>query len=888
MRFPSSIRHPLSAIGAKRPGFALPMTVIAVAGLTLLLVGLLTVLSLERKTARSYSDAARADLAVESGLAVALASLSEIAGRDDSLVFRIEDPLEPQAPASERPSGFREQFFTYGAVFENNAWRGIPLFSGETETNLGADRIDAEDLNSALTAYVAEATVIGTITEHDANIPRAKWVDVPSSDPDGYDMRYAFWIEDLAGRIDGKTAGTLPRGEGLSPAEIDYATILDPQAADPVLPPPLIAARGNLRTSASLRAVFENPSAEAKLLEPHIHFYDTLPYTPPPKLIPQGFGYADAGQPAPDLNTFVEDKDVDGIAEHIGRQLPSFADRKGGFPAGEDYLKTLAASLIDYADTDSDATSGSGYRGVDSYPFVNELFDRYEWVSIPPGEIAVKVETYVELWNLSQQTVSGNMEFTNVNKHKIKIPLVGDRQFTEVTFPPQAVTIPPNGFLVVPLGERIYIFPEGAFQPSELNFVDPSKGIDHVTTENTFLLKWNGKTIDTARGGLQRSDGNLKAGFSQRKWKGNGSPAHDWSIGQSGDPRASWYINNKVFYTNYEEGSNWSGRALKRSIGVTKPFREVRLEKWGDRGSNSDPGIDSGTDARVPTATRIVLKSTGAPLNPDRVYPANQPEMAPAFISNAGIYTSLGELGHIFDPAQWSSVESATGTASHLAGGGFTLAIGRPEFAPFDNDGQRAAQLLDIFSLPEANPSAARVNVNTAPREVLRSLLAGVALDADPMAPGVSPKQLQAVGDVFADHVIAHRNASPLRALSDLNNLRKQPLTLRDPANPEHTPFFGNIEHYDNAPVVSDPELDQIEWNDAGREELFRKVMGLVTFGSKTFRIVVAGEARNKQGKLIGRSTREYHYSIEPERDATGLAIPGGKILLTKRYENSL
>jgi hypothetical protein len=225
-----------------RPGLALPMTIIAVAGLTLLLIGLLTVLSLERKTARSYSDAARADLAVESGLAVALGSLSEIACRDDSLVFRIEDPLEPQVPASDRPPGFREQFFTYGAVFENGAWRGIPLFSGETESDLGADRINTEDLTSALSAYVADATVIGTTTEHDANIPRAKWVDVPSSDPDGYDMRYAFWIEDLAGRIDGKTAGTIPRGDGLTPAEIDYATILDPAAADPTLPPPLIAA----------------------------------------------------------------------------------------------------------------------------------------------------------------------------------------------------------------------------------------------------------------------------------------------------------------------------------------------------------------------------------------------------------------------------------------------------------------------------------------------------------------------------------------------------------------------------------------------------------------------------------------------------------------------
>jgi hypothetical protein len=875
--------------GKQRTGFALPMTIIAIAGLTLLLVGLLTVITLERKTARSYSDAARAELAVESGLATALGLLTEVAGRDDSLVFRIDDPAQPTVSSSDRPLGFREQFFTYGAVFQNGAWRGIPLFSGAPETAIGAGQIDAQTLSAALPAYVADAVQLGRITEYDQSIPRAKWVDVPSPDPDGYDFRYAYWIEDISGRIAGKSAGTLARAEGASIAELSYATIFDPEAANPALPPKLIAARTALRTTASLRQLFtgsatpETPD-EGKRIEPYIHFYNTAPA---PKIIPQGFGYADAGELAPDLNELVTDRDVDAIADHITLQLPLFENRKGGFPAGEAYVKTLAASFIDYADTDSDTTSGLGYRGMDSYPFVNELFDRYEWVPGPSGQIGILAETYVELWNPTQLEVSGNMEFTNVNKHTIKIPLVGETQFSEVQFPSQAVTIPPNGFLVIPIGARTYTFPEGAFPPSEIDFIDPTKNDDNASTENNYLLKWNGNLVDTARGGLQRTDGLLRSGFSNRKWKGNGSPAHDWSIGQSGDPRASWHIGSKVFANSYDSNSNWGGRALKRSIGATQPYREVRLEKWGDRGSNSEPGVASGTDARVPTSSRIVLKSTGAAIG-GKEFPTNQPDMAPAFISNAGTYTSLGELGHIFDPAQWSNVESTSGSASNRAGGGFTLAIGRPEFTPFDTDGLRAAQLLDIFSLPSALPSAAPININTAPREVLRSLIAGVTLNDDPMAPGVEPKQLLSVGDIFADYVIAQRNASPLRAISDLNNIRKQPLTTRNPANPAHTPFFGNIDLFDDAPVVTDPAVDQIEWDDAGREELFRKVMNLVNYSSKTFRIVVAGEARNKQGKLMGRSTREYHYTIEPERDATGLVIPGGNIRLTKHYENSL
>ena len=81
-------------------GFALLMSVLAVAGLMVMLIGLLSMLTLERKTARSYSDAARADMALQSGLAEAIGTISPIANRDDTLVFRMEDPTVPLENAS--------------------------------------------------------------------------------------------------------------------------------------------------------------------------------------------------------------------------------------------------------------------------------------------------------------------------------------------------------------------------------------------------------------------------------------------------------------------------------------------------------------------------------------------------------------------------------------------------------------------------------------------------------------------------------------------------------------------------------------------------------------------------------------------------------------------
>lgn len=859
-------------------GFALPMTILAIVSLLVLLVGMIAMLSLEKKTARSYSDATRAEMALESGLSDALSTLSEVSSRDDTLVFRLDDPVEPVTAVTAANPIAREQFFTYGSVFDTtkNSWRIIPFFSGAVETSPAPatgkpNAPDATALKTALNTYISATgtdpiKTLGRLGETATNIPRAKWVELPQITGD-YKVRYAWWVEDLNGRIDGRTAGSEPRNKGLSTNELGIYTLFDTSSNTDVSGPEdqLIKKRDVLRTAASCRLVLTNP-LESKKIEPYLTYSKvpaTTPVVPVPS-IPQGFGYADAGKPAMDLNKAVKAKDVQGIADQITRNLPNFtAIRKGGFPATEDYNKTLAASIIDYADADTNATTGAGFRGVDSYPFVNELFDRYEWVSSSGGNVQIKVTTFAEFWNPSQQSITGNMEFENQNKHRIKIPPGGDKDFTPVVYSAVTLILPPNGYQVLQVGEKIYEFPTGAFPPSQLTFT--------TTTTSNYQVKWNGTVVDSARGGLQRTDGTLNPGASNRKWKGNSSPALDTSIGQAGDPRASYYINTWVFANNYDENTNWGGRCLKRAISNSN-YNEVKMSVWPDRGSDSTAGTNAGSDAKLPTAL---------------AYPPNQPTMAPDFISNAGVYNNLGELGNIFDPSQWTNVNLTASGPSANAGGGYTLAIGRPEYGRFDSEGLRAAQLIDLFQLPDVTtgtvPPGAKININTAPREVLRTLVAGVSLNDDPAQPVLYPAKKTIVGDLFAEAVINTRNNTPLRGLSDLNLIRQDPTTPRNYTTPNAAtePFFGGRMPYGTTKPAD-------TWDDAGREELFRKVLNLVSFQGKAFRIVVAGEALDKSGNLLGRTTKEIHVLFEPERDAAGVLVPNGKVTIRKIYEKSL
>ena len=836
-------------------GFALPMTILAISGLMLMLIGLLSMLTLERKTARSYSNATRADMALQSGLADAIATIAPIASRDDTLVFRIDDP------STTTGSSTKQKFYTYGAQYDTGKknWRILPFVSGLKEITAGAKTPDTTLIAAALKNFTAKE--LTRQRDNDPTIPQAAWVGLDNTNAP-YDMRYAWWVEDLTGRLDGRNAGADPRLLGLGPTETGLFTIFNDKAdKDAGVGPEdkLVAQRNNLRSSASTRLILDKPDADK--IEPYITYSLPKQFKSKP-LIPQGFDYVNAGQPAKDLNDLIAQKNVDEIASHISINLPLFVTRKGGFPAGEDYVKTLAASMIDYADADSDPTLGTGYRGVDSYPFVNELFDRYEWTGTANGQVIIQVTTFVELWNLTQQTIAGTYELENVNLHEIKIPPAAAAKFSPVVHPAQQVSIPANGFIVRNCGVKSYQFPVGAFPPSTLEFPTETK-------TSTYRLRWNGKLIDWARGNVTRTTGTLQAGPSKAKWKGHASPALDYSIGQQGDPRASYYINTSIFPNNYDANSNWGGRGLKPSI--TNPnYGEVKVSRWSDRGSDSKPGTVPGSDSKLPTSLAL---------------PPTQSAMTPAFISNKNL-VSLAEIGNVFDPSQWANVESTANDSSALAGGGFTLAVGRPEYAKFDKDGMRAAQLLDLFTIKDsaATKDICKVNVNTAPREVLRTLVAGQLLSNDPVNATFYPAKDSSIGDRFADAVIASRNKAPLRGLSDLAMVRKNPSTARNYTTPNRDtePFFGSREQYPGTTAPPDT------WDDAGREDLFQRVCNLVTFRGKTFRIVVAGEAADKSGVVIGRRTREFHIQIDSPRDADGTIVAGKPLIIKTVYEKTL
>ncbi len=148
---------------------------------------------------------------------------------------------------------------------------------------------------------------------------------------------------------------------------------------------------------------------------------------------------------------------VDQIATHIQNHLPHFAGitnninnanqagRKGGYPLpmggnnqqkARAYLQSIAAGIIDYADTDSvptmdgdpllDPTTDSGdsntsvpvapwdqhyprYRGIDAYPVVSEQWQRYRWEGegAEPGEVRYSITHYIEIWNMTNHVING-------------------------------------------------------------------------------------------------------------------------------------------------------------------------------------------------------------------------------------------------------------------------------------------------------------------------------------------------------------------------------------------------------------------------------------------------------------------------------------------------
>jgi hypothetical protein len=457
----------------------------------------------------------------------------------------------------------------------------------------------------------------------------------------------------------------------------------------------------------------------------------------------------------------------------------------------------------------------------------------------------------------------------------------------------------PGGVSILPFPGQVNVFNWGATPPGpndHIPFPNPS-------TNNYFVLYWNAPgsntnqaIADSANGGLQRNADTVGMRYNPYNptlgttpspdlnvWRGNPMPPNDNTSGQFGDPRASWYITDPWPTADYITGSYWGGRNPN-----------ITPLNWPDSGHNfgtlgftpQQAAQANGTPApgQLPPAVAILP-------NPS---PTPDPDHAISLLSSStsGSLASVTELGNVWDPAQLSyTVVNPGGSLPDIptsalrdsrGAGGHTFAIGRPEFSMFDQNGMRAWQLLDVFSGKTSSTNftntAGLVNINTASRDVLRSLAAGILENRDP---AIQPPSLQnnlysptATGaniqqaDLFADAVI---NSRPLLSTSALSAIRDS----------QGQPFFGNPNQYNGSTQAA-----PTEWNDPGREELFAKIYNLATTRSRNFRVFVTGQSLNKNGNVLSTVTKVYHVFIKPNRDPATGAIQSQQVQI--KYEGSM
>jgi len=112
------------------------------------------------------------------------------------------------------------------------------------------------------------------------------------------------------------------------------------------------------------------------------------------------------------------------MARAIREALPDFDQRKGGFP--EDYVKTLAANALDYADEDSTPRlKPHEYRGLDAFPLLSEIALQVGYLGMS-GQNGRKIMTFrfklfAELCNPTNQAVTGAARLS----YEVALPMDG-------------------------------------------------------------------------------------------------------------------------------------------------------------------------------------------------------------------------------------------------------------------------------------------------------------------------------------------------------------------------------------------------------------------------------------------------------------------------------
>jgi len=283
-------------------------------------------------------------------------------------------------------------------------------------------------------------------------------------------------------------------------------------------------------------------------------------------------------------------------------------------------------------------------------------------------------------------------------------------------------------------------------------------------------------------------------------------------------------------------------------------------------GSNSAYGYDQGRFfSNINGSGDIPNTSTFGKPDISFVKPANWPDYNPTFTNSAdtaymtiadGEMMSIGELGNIYDPHRklTSGADGASTTASDTTkikrarGGGRTLKIGQPDDLLATNAARFSAgsttaiawnnaawRLTDYFStephevVMSDSVQRGKINING----VLRD--GGVALRAALRSFEYLPSP---EGDKRSTPKLSDADIDKL--IDQLKDYQKTKGPLMERGELSQLDFFYNAK---NSPAGQNAQTGQSTANDRSREELFRRVVELITTRSASYSVYAIGQA---------------------------------------------
>lgn len=883
-------RFPLS-----QQASSLITTLLVLVVLSTIVVAFMQSMSVERSVARSVKNKLAAELAAQSGLSAAQAWMHAAISTNRNYIVSATNAAANFSPVL--LIGLRD------ALVDSNMF---PMISGNMPGYLSNRTV-----SGTLSNYLAARTNLSASNSADLNVGgsliqvtnsasyfRAPWVYITNSDGNAV-SRYAFIVLDEQARFNPLLhhgiANSARTNYGRSATEIRVDSTGSPFLGQLGALTNVINGQTNVLTTATLAQHLGGGYATNKhLLSIHQAIDEDV--------IPAGYTdtnsvfvtFPDAGKPKYLINELVTNATYGATAEQrasniaaiISTNLMDFGKRdpslilSGEDATGQKYARRLAAGIVDYIDTDTTPTLVDGEPGGrELAAYVSGVGERNMWVSesgTGPYSIVIQSEFFVQLWNPHTTAVSGTISFQVFNRQTIN--LAGGNpsaDFLDFQSADMQVDLRPNEFKAIKVGSVSQTISNLPIRPSSSNANRPtwaatSSSSSSLTGHPAFSMTWNGVMLDmnrrspmyapAAAGLVRTAPGGQFGPVGATRWNFNFTPAN--SPNTVADPRGNW-----LSQTDWAGGINiasyfWQGRQSDSLNQAGQNF----VTTWANRDyvrANPNPGI--------------ALSSAGA--DPSQIasqYVAADATNAPAHIANTRM-VSIGELGNIFDPAQVSDSGASTsgGTPANYtrAIGGRSLRIGQPEFSNastnnWDQPGRRAIQLLDLFSVnpPGTNYPAygltnspvmrGRVNVNTAPPELLRAVYEGVAISNDA---GI-PKSTN-ISSQIATAIIAGR---PYSRISDLYKA---------------LPAFVQGTNY--SPAIANTSSNALAVMDRGREELFARTVNLLSTQSRAFRIYVIGQALDLKQRPVGQSVIETSMELAPSTNASGLR----QIITYKRQE---